>query len=151
MSDCFSTIQDIKFNYFHGAPNRTIEIIDQVVHFCDADLMFVLNDHDFINIKSDKLARLFQSSRLMNNIICLREAKSKVRQYSKIPEILINGKWYNCGGEEFNPIVFQPRIVLAGRPHVVPIVSQENNYIRFETKLRKLALGTVLTSLKIPF
>ena len=95
-----------------------------------SDLILLLNEHDFININhffnKNKICKFKKTAE--KDIICFREAPTKtiwqenekqndfiyVKSFTEnlqtIPKILINGRWFNCGPEWINPILFQPKM-----------------------------------------
>jgi hypothetical protein len=95
-----------------------------------SDLILLLNEHDFININhffnQNKICEFKKTAK--TDIICFREnpaksiwqanviqndfiyVKSLTQNSKTIPKIFINGRWFNCGPEWINPILFQPKM-----------------------------------------
>ena len=43
---------DIQFKFIHGSPEYSIEMKDKLETYAEAELLFIFNEHDFLNIGS---------------------------------------------------------------------------------------------------
>ena len=114
-------------------------------------MILLLNEHDFLNINhfftQNKICEFKQTAE--KSIICFREIATKtvsqpnaieneyilVNSFTKdskfIPKIEINGRWFNCGPEWINPILFRPKIFNNRfMPEVTEITTAE--YVRYD-------------------
>ena len=124
-----SQVHSIHFEYdfIHPNPQKPtdpIELAATIERYAKADLIFVLNEHDFLNIGNllniDTICNIY--NRTANHVLCLRQKIQHLRfqpaagyvsvegfkPNRNIPKLEIHGKWYNCGPEWLNPIVFRP-------------------------------------------
>lgn len=41
---------DIQITFIHGSPEHSIELKDKLEMYAEAELLFIFNEHDFLNI-----------------------------------------------------------------------------------------------------
>jgi len=116
-------------------PLNPIEIQHFVGQYSNADLIFLLNEHDFINIGNllnlDTICDLYSTTQ--SNILCVRKKDFKEKFAKKIPKIFIQNNWYNCGPEWSNPIIFRPTTIFQKvTKNITSILFEQSDYKRYD-------------------